>query len=115
MATLFDEAELLERVDHDWEFLGETVDMLVADGPALFQELRQAMNASDAAAVGRAAHTLKGMIANFCATVPLETAFALERLGKAGDLSAAPPVLAELEGQLHTLTEQLQTLVARGQ
>ena len=30
----FDEQELLERVDNDWEFLGETVQMLATDGPA---------------------------------------------------------------------------------
>ena len=115
MATLFDEAELLERIDHDWEFLGETVEMLVADGPALIQELRQAITASDAAAVGRAAHTLKGMIANFCAASTQATALELEQMGKVGDLSSAPPVAAALDAQLQALTEQLQTLVARGQ
>ena len=66
MAQLFDEAELLERIDHDWEFLGETVEMLAADGPALIREVRQAMDASDAAALGRVAHTLKGMAARAC-------------------------------------------------
>jgi len=114
MATLFDEAELLERIDHDWEFLGETVDMLAADGPALVQEVRQALDARDAAAVGRAAHTLKGMVANFCAAPAQASALELEKMGKAGDLSNAPPVVAALEAQLQALTEQLQALVARG-
>jgi HPt (histidine-containing phosphotransfer) domain-containing protein len=114
MATLFDEAELLEQIDHDWEFLGETVEMLAADGPALIREVRQAMVASDAAALGRAAHTLKGMVANFCAPSAQATALELEKMGKAGDLSSAPPVVAALEAQLQALTGQLQALVARG-
>ncbi len=115
MSPLFDEAELLDRVDGDWAFLGETVEMLASDAPGLVAAVRDAMHAQDAAGVGRSAHALKGMIANFCAPVPLETAHTLERLGKAGDLSGAPSVLTELEGQVNTLTEQLQALVARGQ
>lgn len=116
MAQLFDEADLLERIDHDWEFLQETVDMLATDAPALLQEIRQAMEAGDAAAVGRAAHTLKGMVANFCAAAPQATAFELERMGKAGDVSGAAVgvAVAALETQILDLTGQLRALVARG-
>lgn len=114
MAPLFDETELLERVDHDWEFLGDTVEMLAADGPALLLRIRQAVDARDAAALSRAAHTLKGMIANFCADAPHATAFELERMGKAGDLSSAPPAVAALENQLQSLTTALQALIAQG-
>ena len=67
MPRVFDGAELLERVDNDWEFLGDTVRMLEADGPALLEEIRRSADAGDAASAGRAAHTLKGMISNFCA------------------------------------------------
>ena len=35
MPRAFDDAGLLERVDNDWEFLTETVQMLAADGPTL--------------------------------------------------------------------------------
>ena len=37
MSQAFDERELLERVDNDWEFLAETVQMLADDGPALMR------------------------------------------------------------------------------
>jgi two-component system, sensor histidine kinase and response regulator len=114
MAQLFDEAELLDRVDNDWEFLGETVDMLAADGPALLLEIRRALDAHDAAGLGRAAHTLKGMIANFCADVPHAAAFELEKMGKAGDLANASAALVALEERVLALTTGLQALVARG-
>jgi two-component system sensor histidine kinase/response regulator len=114
MAQLFDEAELLERIDHDWEFLSDTVEMLGADGPALIGEIRQAMAARDAAAVGRAAHTLKGMVANFCAAPAQASALELEKMGKAGELSELPPVVAALDAELQALTAELQALVARG-
>ena len=67
MPTTFDENELLSRVDNDRAFLGETVEMLAQDGRALLADVRSAVAAGDAAAVGRAAHALKGMISNFCA------------------------------------------------
>ena len=44
----FDEKELLDRVDHDWEFLADTVQMLETDGRELMAEIRRAADASDA-------------------------------------------------------------------
>lgn len=114
MAPLFDETELLDRIDHDWEFLGETVDMLSSDGPALLREMQQAVETGDAAAAGRAAHALKGMIANFCAPAVQASAFEVERMGRAGELSGAPAAVVALESQLQALTAELQALVARG-
>jgi HPt (histidine-containing phosphotransfer) domain-containing protein len=112
MAHLFDETELLERIDNDWEFLNDTVEMLAEDGPALVQEIRQAALTGDAATVSRAAHALKGMIANFCAPAPQATALEVERMGKAGDLGAAPTAIDTLATQLHALTCELRALVA---
>src|SRR6185503_19242852 len=58
----FDEKELLDRVDNDWEFLADTVQMLETDGRALMVEIRRAADAGDAPTLGRAGHTIKGMI-----------------------------------------------------
>lgn len=113
MAPLFDETELLERVDHDWAFLGETVAMLTDDGPALISELQRAVAADDAAAAGHAAHALKGMIANFCAPAVQASALEVEQMGRAGALTNAPAAVAQLESQLEALTAELQALIAR--
>ena len=67
MSCAFDEEALLERVDGDIEFLEETVAMLDEDSPALLEAIRAAVRSSDAAALVKAAHALKGMLANFCA------------------------------------------------
>ena len=109
---LFDETELLARVDNDREFLAETVEMLATDGRALMDEVRRATAAGDAQALGRSAHTLKGMISNFCASESQASAFELERLGKSGDLSAAPAVLGKLEAQLESLIAALTEFTA---
>ena len=39
MSRVFDERELLEHIDNDWDFLTETVEMLSSDGPALIGEI----------------------------------------------------------------------------
>jgi HPt (histidine-containing phosphotransfer) domain-containing protein len=112
MTRAFDGAELLERVDNDWEFLGDTVQMLAGDAPALLAEIRRAADAADAPSVGKAAHTLKGMISNFCAPGPQAGALAVEQIGKSGDLSPLPPALQSLEGQVWSLIADLNDFLA---
>ena len=84
MPDAFDDHALMERVDGDVEFLEETIAMLDEDSPALLDEIHAAAGSGDAAALIRPAHTLKGMLANFCAE-PAETAArALETMGREG-------------------------------
>ena len=111
MANNFNEAELLERVDHDVAFLAETVQMLESDGPPLIEQVRVAVVSGDAAGVGRHAHALKGMIANFCAPAAQDAARALEQLGKCGDLAGATPALESLRQHLDALTCELVAFV----
>jgi protein-histidine pros-kinase len=112
MSPVFDEKELLDRIDNDWEFLSETVEMLSTDGRALMAEVRRASDAGDAAALGRAAHTLKGMISNFCAPTSHASAFAVEKIGKEGDLSLAHGAVTALESDLDALIAALNDFVA---
>src|SRR5438045_7908916 len=107
MSRVFDERELLERIDDDWDFLTETVEMLSSDGPALIGEIRRSVAGGDAAGVGRAAHSLKGMISNFCSPTTQASAFEVEKLGKSGDLSGAPHAVKALEDQVERLTAEL--------
>ena len=111
MAQLFDEAEIMERLDNDVEFLAETVQMLETDGRALMVELKTAVAAGDAPAIGRAAHTLKGMIANFCAPAVQSLAFDAEHGGKAGDVAGAAAASAKLEPALEALIDELAAFV----
>ena len=67
MSAVFDQTALMDRVDHDIEFLAETVAMLDEDSPSLLEQIRAAVAAGDAAALVAPAHALKGMLANFCA------------------------------------------------
>lgn len=111
MAKTFDETELMDRVDNDAGFLAETVEMLVADGPSLLEQVRSAAAVGDAAGVGKHAHALKGMISNFCAPEAQACALQLEKMGKAGDLSTIGPAMEQMSSVLEGLTAELQAFV----
>ena len=111
MAQWFDEAELMERVDNDLEFLADTVRMLEADGRALMVELKTAVASGDAPAVGRGAHTLKGMISNFCSPAVQTLALDVEKAGKAGDGAGAAAASEKLEPGLEALVVELAAFV----
>jgi HPt (histidine-containing phosphotransfer) domain-containing protein len=111
MARTFDEKELLERVDNDVAFLAETVQMLETDARALLGELKVALAAGDAAGVGRMAHTLKGMISNFCAPETQAMALAIEHAGKTGDCAAAGVAAATLEPSMEALIAELGSFI----
>ena len=112
MPSTFNPDELLERVDNDDDFLRETVEMLESDGPDLLEQLRAAAAAGDPAAVARAAHTLKGMLSNFCAPDAHAAALAVEQMGRGGDLSPLPAALDAVEACLAALVAELNTFVA---
>ena len=112
MSQLFDAKELVERIDHDWDFLTDTVQMLSSDGPSLMGDIRKALDASDAPAVGNKAHTLKGMLSNFCAPTVQASAFEVEKIGKGGDLSAAPQAIKKLGSELDELISALNCFLA---
>jgi hypothetical protein len=111
MSDIFDKEALLDRVDNDMEFLAETVEMLVEDGPDLLAQIRSAIETGDSEALSVAAHTYKGMVANFCADSTVEAALKLEMMGRGGDLVGASEAFAILEGLARRLATALQELV----
>ena len=111
MTAPFDQAELMERVDDDMEFLAETVEMLDDDAPGLIEQIRAAVAAGDAEALTHSAHTLKGMLGNFCAPAAFESARKLEFMGRENDLAGAPGELKESERLTTELRDALHAFV----
>jgi HPt (histidine-containing phosphotransfer) domain-containing protein len=113
MPDTFDATELLDSVSNDFEFLCDAVQMLAADSPDMIDELRRSAAAGDAAAAARVAHTLKGMISNFCSPPTYAAALAAEQLTRAGDLSAAlTSAVQTLEAKLAALVAELNGFIA---
>ena len=107
MNQAFDEQELTEELDGDLEFLAESLEILDEDSVTLIAQLRQAYEANDAETVAVTAHTLKSMVGNFSAEPAFEAAFAVEKLGRAGNLESCAQAIDELDSQTGRLREAL--------
>jgi HPt (histidine-containing phosphotransfer) domain-containing protein len=74
-------------------------------------EIHNALKEGSAAALGRAAHTLKGSAGNFGARAVVQRALELEMTGKRGELSGAETAYAALEEEMARLKEALRKSV----
>jgi HPt (histidine-containing phosphotransfer) domain-containing protein len=108
-----DWSEALRAVQEDQELLRAVVEAILDEAPRLLTAIRQAITASDAAALRRAAHTLKGSVRNFGETDASEHACRLERMGEDGNLGSAEETLAALEREMEWVLQALAEYVQR--
>jgi HPt (histidine-containing phosphotransfer) domain-containing protein len=94
--------------DDDPEFLVEIVSLFLATCPELLSAIEEAVLRYDAAGLCRAAHTMKGAVANFGAAAVVEQARALEMAGKDGDLSSAGEGCRSLRALMDQLVPELE-------
>ena len=91
---------LMLTADNDRDFAGELVQLFIESGDSVLQDIRDALERGDMAAIGRAAHSLKGSSANMCASPASEAAARLESAARAG----VSEDVAKLEIQLRAET-----------
>jgi HPt (histidine-containing phosphotransfer) domain-containing protein len=106
-----DLAAVLDRIDGDQELLRELAALYLEDERRLRGQIEHAAHAGDAAAIARAAHTLKGAVSNFCAPGAQAAALALENSGRQGRVEDARALLARLDVELGRVREALSALV----
>jgi HPt (histidine-containing phosphotransfer) domain-containing protein len=87
--------------DHDL-FL-EMVELLRTDAPLWLTTLRSAQKRGDAFRAQRAAHTLKGLAANFGAERVVAAAADVERLARSQSADGMACAIAELDESLNEL------------
>src|SRR5207245_8268096 len=95
-----DRAALLSRLEGDASLLAEIVDLFLESAPRLMRDLKRALVSKDAGKLERAAHTLKGAIANFGARPAFEAASKMEEHGRRGDLAAARKTWGSVEKEM---------------
>jgi HPt (histidine-containing phosphotransfer) domain-containing protein len=100
----------LERVGGDVGLLNEMVDLFMRELPVELTTLGEAVSSGDANAVERAAHKLKGSVANFAAGPAVEAALKLEVLGRSGSLAESASAYAELEIEINRLKSAMAGL-----
>jgi HPt (histidine-containing phosphotransfer) domain-containing protein len=97
----------LARLGGDRELFAEMAGYLLEDVPPLFDELRSAVAAGDAANVRAKAHALKGLVAGCGGTRAMKVAQDLEDAGHSCDLNRARSSFESLKTELDLLTEAL--------
>ncbi len=107
---VLDHEVAMARVGSDTELLRELAQLFLEESPRLMGELRAAHEQGDAKQVERAAHGLKGSVANFGAKPAVDAAHQIELLGKAGKLEAVAEVLRSLDLALLALHAELTQL-----
>jgi len=97
-----DWGRLMLTAENDRDFADELVQLFIESGDSVLKDISDALERGDMAALGRAAHSLKGSSANMCATPTSEAAARLESAARAG----AAEDVAKLEMQLRAETRR---------
>lgn len=92
------------------DFIGELVETYLEDAPRLVREMQSALQAGNADAFRRAAHSLKSNSATFGAMRLSAQAKDLEMLAKENKLDEAGSKLPAVEQALNAVTEELKGL-----
>ena len=106
--------EAMARVEHDRDIFQTIAKLFVEHAPNDLVAVQKALAAGDAVGVAQFAHRLKGSVMQFCAPAVFAGAKELEAMGRAGDLSSAGRICAELETNLLRLVEALRRELDKG-
>ena len=107
---VLDKAGLLDRLGGDLELFQEITGLFQQDCPKLLSAVRAAVSGQNPTALERAAHTLKGCVANFNAGAVYQAALRLEQMGRAGETQAAAGAYTALESEIRRFQQALYVL-----
>lgn len=103
----------LQRMGNDRALLLQLAEFFLEDAPKLLEEIESARQTNELSTVCRAAHSLKGLAANFEALAAVAAARSVEeegRYNRSDDLQSLLPVL---QAEIHKLIEALAVEVAQ--
>jgi len=104
MSLQWDRNFAFEQSGEDDELLAELLDLLCESSESDLKKIRDAAGAGDAAAIGEAAHSIKGAAASLGLAGLRDVAYDLEKKGNAGDLDGAVSHLPALESMVSELS-----------
>jgi CheY-like chemotaxis protein/HPt (histidine-containing phosphotransfer) domain-containing protein len=105
--TIIDYRGALVRLGGDEALFRDVVRLFDQDTPGLLQRIRTCIDEDDAEELQRAAHSLRGLVANFGAKGVAERARCLEQMAKSLRLEGAMNVADELEWKVAQLNQAL--------
>jgi two-component system sensor histidine kinase/response regulator len=112
---IFNRDEYVHRNLDDLELCRDVADIFIKSVPEYMESIRNALTVSDAEALRKSAHKLKGAAANLSLPLLSETAGMLESIAKSGNLSTAQQLLNSLEQKLEQAVETLGKILIPSQ
>src|SRR5207245_1460573 len=104
-----DVSAALGRVGGNSFLLREMLDLFCQDAPVFQQRLRSAIAVSDGAAIQKATHGLRGMLAYFSAEVALEVAERIEQMALSTNQAGAQAAALELDAEIQRLVRAVDS------
>ncbi len=99
--------------DHDAAFLMDVLAGFIDNVQRQITMMQKALTDGDAACLAAESHAIKGGAANLTAVALAEAAFALETIGKSGDLASGPQALERMETEFDHLVTYTDTLALK--
>ena len=107
MATVCNLGIALNRLGGNRQLLGELIAFFREDAPKLLKQIEDGLARGNARQVQIAAHSLRGLAANFEALSCAATMAQLEEHGQSGNLEAAVRMLPDVVASVERLSEAL--------
>ena len=104
--------DLLARVENDRELLAELMTMFQEELPGLQDALHLAAQVSNLAQMAKAAHALKGMLANLSMRQGAFLAATIEAAIRAGDIPAVDETLTAFDLEIAGLSAAVNSFLA---
>jgi len=111
--SVINRGELRNRLEGDIKLFRDLSKIFMDDHPALLDLLRRSISEGDCMKLVKAAHTLKGAVANFSAERAYNAARMLEEIGRSSSLDLADEAFAVLENEICALTDEIRSLVEK--
>ena len=109
-AGAVDRAALLAGLGNRADLARAVIDVFLDDAPVMLARLHDAARAANAGEVAMAAHALKGSAGLFSQGEAYQQVRALEQRARGGDLSGVERALAEVEGSVARLLDELRRM-----
>lgn len=113
-SPVIDWRELEDRLDGDQELLLEIARLFVEHADAQIEDLRCAIQAERGEDIARAAHRLKGSLAQIAAAEGRELAFSLESAGRTGSREELLPLFGRLACVVRAAKTEFHTQLEAG-
>jgi HPt (histidine-containing phosphotransfer) domain-containing protein len=108
-SSSFDAAAALDRLDGDRDLFAMLIEVFHQDSAEIYQRLSASLAAGNLPEAERAAHSLKGLAANFDAKDAAEAALHIEEMTRRGATHGIEPRLEALAARLEELRAALAT------